>query len=153
MMSKSTDVSLEDRATLEAIIYEHNWRSDHGLQETVVDFYEENCVMTGVANIVGRQAILERARQVPADLQQRHVTTNVRLTLLDDGTVQATSYLTAYRHRGDGAQDNVPSAFIEDTSILHRGADGRWRFMKRHDAVIFQSGGPPTTPATPSPHD
>ena len=101
-MSKSNDISLEDRVAIEAVILEHNWRSDHGLQETAADLYEEDAVITGVVNVRGREALREIARQDPPDLKQRHVTTNLRLTPVADGTVQATTYTAVYRHRNGG---------------------------------------------------
>ncbi len=152
-MSKLNDLSLDDRVAIEAVILEHNWRSDHGLQEKAVDLYEEDAVITGVINVNGREALRAIARQDPADLKQRHVTTNLRLTPLADGTVQATTYTTVYRHHGDGSSDTTPGAIVDSTFVFRRNADGQWRIMKRDDSIVFRAGGPgrPAAPSAKSP--
>jgi hypothetical protein len=141
-MSKSNDISLEDRVAIEAVILEHNWRSDHGLQETAADLYEEDAVITGVVNVRGREALRAIARQDPPDLKQRHVTTNFRLTALTDGTVQATTYTSVYRHHGDGKSDTTPGAIVDSTFVFRRSTAGPWRIMKRDDSIVFRAGGP-----------
>jgi ketosteroid isomerase-like protein len=152
-MSKSNDISLEDKVAIEAVILEHNWRSDHGLQETAADLYEEDAVITGVVNVRGREALRAIARQDPPDLKQRHVTTNFRLTPLTDGTVQATTYTSVYRHRGDGKSDTTPGAIVDSTFVFRRSAAGQWRIMKRDDSIVFRAGGPggPAAPGADPP--
>jgi ketosteroid isomerase-like protein len=160
-MVKSRDISLEDRVAIEAVILEHNWRTDHGMQEAAVELYEEDAVITGVVNVRGREALRAVARQDPPDLKQRHVTTNLRLMPLEDGTVQATTYAAVYRHRGDGKTDTVPGAIVDCTFVFRRGADGQWRFARRDDSIVFRAGGPgaaggpglPTPPVPDPPRD
>jgi len=151
-MARSHDISLEDRVAIEAVILEHNWRSDHGLQESVAELYEEDAVITGVVNARGREALRAIARQDPPDLKQRHVTTNLRLTPLQDGTVQATTYTAVYRHHGDGKSDTVPGVIVDCTFVFRRSADGQWRFIKRDDSIVFRNGGP-GGPSAPPPAD
>ena len=141
-MSKSNDISLDDRVAIEAVILEHNWRSDHGLQEKAADLYEEEAVITGVINVSGREALRAIARQDPAGLKQRHVTTNLRLTPFEDGTVQATTYTAVYRHRGDGKSDTTPGAVVDSTFVFRRSADGQWRIMRRDDSDRISRGWP-----------
>src|ERR1700722_17886299 len=149
-MSKSNGISLEDRMAIEAVILEHNWRTDHGLQETAADLYEEDAVITGVINVSGREALRAIARQDPPDLKQRHVTTNLRLTPVADGNVQATTYTAVYRHRGDGKSDTTPGVIVDCTFVFRRGADGQWRIMKRDDSIVFRFGGPSGPAAAPA---
>jgi len=141
-MAKSRDVSLADRVAIETLILEHNWRTDHGMQERAVDLYQEDAVISGVVNVRGREALRAVARQDPPDLKQRHVTTNLRVTPLEDGTVQATTYTAVYRHRGDGKTDTVPGAIVDSTFVFRRGADGEWRIAKRDDSIVFRADGP-----------
>jgi ketosteroid isomerase-like protein len=151
-MSKSNDISVEDRVAIEAVILEHNWRSDHGLQEKAADLYEEDAIITGVINVSGREALRAIARQDPPDLKQRHATTNLRLMPLADGTVQATTYTAVYRHRGDGSSDTTPGVIVDSTFMFRRSADGQWRIMRRDDSIVFRAVGPggPGSPTAPS---
>jgi hypothetical protein len=151
-MAKSNSISLEDRAAIEDVVLEHNWLTDHGLQVQAPDLYEENAMITGVINVVGREALREEARKLPPGLNQRHASTNLRLRPLEDGTVEATTYTVVYRHRGDGPGGTVPGAIVDCTFTFRRDADGRWRFIKRDDSRVFTSGpndatgGPETAP-------
>ncbi len=151
-MVKSNCIGLEDRAAIEDVILEHNWLTDHGLQVRAPDMYEENAVITGVINVVGREALREEARKLPTGLNQRHASTNLRLKLLEDGTVEATTYTAVYRHRGGGLGGTAPGAIVDCTLIFRRDADARWRFMKRDDSRVFTigpngiSGGPESAP-------
>jgi phthalate 3,4-dioxygenase subunit beta len=67
----------------------------------------------------------------------RRFVTNVRVTMLESGDVEAHSYLLLYRSRGDVRPADLLSA--ERTDRLRRRADG-WSLLARHvtvdDAVL-----------------
>jgi 3-phenylpropionate/cinnamic acid dioxygenase small subunit len=67
----------------------------------------------------------------------RRFVTNVRVTMLDAGDVEAHSYLLLYRSRGDVRPADLLSA--ERTDRLRRRGDG-WSLLARHvtvdDAVL-----------------
>jgi hypothetical protein len=108
------------------VVLEHNWLTGHGLRVQALDLYEENAVITGVINVVGREALREEACKLPPGLNQRHAPTNLRLKPLEDGTVEATAYAAVYLHRGDGPDGAVPGAIVDCTFIFRRDTDGRW---------------------------
>src|ERR1700682_278179 len=97
-------VSSEDAMAIEAVIFEHDWLSDHGRHEELADLYAEGVV----------------ARQDSAGLKQRHTTTNLRLMPLEGGDVAATAVLSVYRPGAEGG-DTVPSAIVDCEFAFRRG--------------------------------
>lgn len=134
------DIAPEDRAAIEAVIYERNWLSDHGFPERVVDLYEEDCPITGVVNVVGREALRSLVAQDPSDMTQRHVTTNMRLVPLEDGAVLATTVTTVYRLHGDDKRRNPSPVIVDCTFVFRRDHEGRWKFSKRIEERVFPRG-------------
>lgn len=136
------DLDIEVKAAVGAVIYEHNYLSDLGPREQILDLYEEDCVLTGVLNVVGREALRAIVLEQPDDLVQRHHTSNIRLAWLEDGTVLAMTLSAVYRPRPDGDGTAVPTvAIVVGVHVLKRGSDGRWRFLRRHDERVFPSVG------------
>ena len=74
-MAQSMTLSAADAVAIEALIVEHNWRTDHAPPGEVADLYEENCVVTGLINAQGREALRRLAEQVshqPAATSSHH---------------------------------------------------------------------------------
>ena len=91
----------EDRLAIRALVHEYYWFADHGPMEGIVDLYAEDGRLIGAGRfITGWPALrveVEDSKKTTPDNTTRHVSTNLRLTPLPDGSIQGVEYLRVYR--------------------------------------------------------
>ena len=90
-MSEVQGISVADRWTIRALLHEYYWFADHGPIENIIGLYTEDGHLIGAGKFInGWKALREEVKLQTNDDVTRHVSSNLRLTLLDDGTVQGT---------------------------------------------------------------
>ncbi len=88
--------------------------------------------------IRGRDKIAKSVSLRPVDLRSRHVLTNIYINVIDENQAEGLSYLTLYRHTGEGLEgdDQGPRIIPGPSSVGHyadkfiRTEEG-WRFASR----------------------
>ena len=88
--------------------------------------------------VKGHEKLTKTMARRSITLRSRHVLTNIYINVLDENTAEGLSYLTLYRHEGDGksGDDESPREISGPTGIGHysdrftRTAEG-WRFASR----------------------
>lgn len=133
VMSEPGGISVEDRFAIRALLHEYYWLADHGPMEKIVELYTEDGHLIGPGKFInGWQALREEVKlQTNSDVT-RHVSSNLRLSLLDDGTVQGTEVLRVYRRR-PGEKDSMLPGVVADIYWVFRLADnGQWKVALRY---------------------
>lgn len=138
-MSEVQGISVADRWAIRALLHEYYWFADHGPIENITDLYTEDGHLIGAGKFVnGWKALREEVALQTNDDVTRHVTSNLRLTLLDDGTVQGTELLRVYRRR-PGEKDNmVPGVVADIYWIFKCSRQGEWKVTLRYVEAVFR---------------
>jgi hypothetical protein len=68
----------------------------------------------------------------------RHVSSNLRLSLLDDGTVQGTELLRVYRRRPGEKDHALPGVVADIYWIFRRSNRGEWKVALRYVEATFR---------------
>jgi SnoaL-like domain len=158
-MSESNTISLEDHATIEAMLLHIFWLADHGHLDQVADFHTQDALVTSNApspydRMQGRQAVREVGikNPTPPGAMTRHIMTALQVTPNKDGSVETTCTVLRFSRTADSP---LGMCLLEDSAqTLVRGEDGRWLISKRHVDILFplapgggpRPGGPPGAP-------
>lgn len=123
---------------------------DYREYDQFVELFAED----GELNVTGRPVVgkdkLTKAMELRPDrLRSRHVLTNIYINVLDEDHAEGISYLSLYRHTGEGIEpdDEGPREISGPSAIGHysdrfvRTAEG-WRFASRvlHFAFNVNAG-------------
>lgn len=131
------------RQQIENLIVDYVYYHDRKDAEAIADMYTEDATfqVADRAPIVGRDAVMQRFRDRPADRFTRHVTTNIHVTFQDRDHAAATRIMIYYA--ADPDTDRLvtsPRGVTEYAETFVRGTDGKWRFRSRMITPLF---GPP----------
>jgi len=139
-MSGPGGISIEDRWAIRALLHEYYWLADRGPMERIPDLYTEDGHLIGVGRFInGRKALVEEVRvQTNGDVT-RHVSSNLRLCRLEDGSVQATELLRVYRRRPGGKDNMLPSVVADVYWIFKRSGAARWKVYLRYVEAAFRN--------------
>jgi hypothetical protein len=138
-MSEVQGISVADRWAIRALLHEYCWFADHGPIENITGLYTEDGHLIGAGKFInGWKALREEVALQTNDDVTRHVSSNLRLTLLDDGTVQGTELLRVYRRR-PGEKDNLLPGVVADIYwIFKRSGRGEWKVALRYVEAVFR---------------
>jgi hypothetical protein len=137
-------VAPEDALAIAANIVEFAYLVDHGRATECERLFADDAKLTfgpgspkpgtldGIEAIKGFLAF----RQAQTQVTTRHVMTNFRFMLADDGRISAYSLLTLFRSEDESRQPNV--TFVADIDeIYSRQEDGKWRVQERLITPVF----------------
>lgn len=101
-------------------------------------FAEDGELDTTGKTVKGREKITKAMTLRPEGLRSRHVLTNIYIKVIDENHAEGRSYLSLYRHTGEGldAGDQSPRIISGPSAIGHyedrfiRTEEG-WRFASR----------------------
>ena len=101
-------------------------------------FAQDGELNTSGRPINGREKITKAMFMRPNSLRSRHVLTNIYIKVIDEDHAEGLSYLTLYRHTGEGleADDSGPRTIPGPSAVGHyadrfvRTEEG-WRFASR----------------------
>ncbi len=124
---------------LERLNHEFAYRVDFGPQETTADlFLEDGWLAMSDKRSVGRLAIRKayKNRAARGVRTARHISTNLRLTMSDDGEVHGRSIMTIFAEDGPPPHPAVPLVVVDVEDVYVR-ENGRWLFRSRRFTEIF----------------
>jgi hypothetical protein len=138
-LSEVRGVSVADRIAIRALLHEYYWFADHGPIENITGLYTEDGHLIGAGKFInGRRALAEEVTLQTNEDVTRHVSSNLRLSLLDDGAVQGTELLRVYRRR-PGEKDNMLPGVVADIYwIFRRSGRGEWKVALRYVEATFR---------------
>lgn len=138
-VSEVQGVSVADRMAIRALLHEYYWFADRGPIESITDLYTEDGHLIGAGKFIsGRRALAEEVTlQTNGDVT-RHVSSNLRLILLDDGTVQGTELLRVYRRRPGERDHTLPGVVADVFWIFRRSNSGEWKVALRYVEATFR---------------
>ncbi len=117
-------------------------------QEFVQLFTEDGELNVTGRPVIGRETLTRAMAARPDSLRSRHVLTNIYINVIDEDHAEGLSYLSLYRHTGEGPEsdDQGPRTISGPSSIGHYTdkfvrTDEGWRFASRvlHFAFLVES--------------
>jgi hypothetical protein len=137
--SEVQGVSVADRLAIRALLHEYYWFADRGPIESITGLYTEDGHLIGAGKFInGRRALAEEVTLQTNDDVTRHVSSNLRLSLLDDGTVEGTELLRVYRRRPGEKDHTLPGVVADIYWIFRRSNRGEWKVALRYVEAIFR---------------
>jgi hypothetical protein len=139
-MSEVHGISVEDRLAMRALLHEYYWLADHGPMEKITGLYTEDGHLIGPGKFINGWKALRKevALQTNNDVT-RHISSNFRLALLDDCSVQGTEVLRVYRRRPGENDSMLPSVVADIYWIFKRSDDGQWKVALRYVEAAFRN--------------
>ncbi|MFG2091610.1 MULTISPECIES: nuclear transport factor 2 family protein [unclassified Spirillospora] len=139
----ATPVAPATWIALNELITRHAWVLDHGDPRDLGSLYTEDGSLIGLGEpLVGRAAIdrwaLERAEIT--DRTSRHVHTNVRITVDDDGVHHGLMTTLLFRHDGEGPGPTTPFIVNDYQDTYRQEPDGTWLIAERVMRRVFIDG-------------
>ncbi len=132
-------VSVADRMAIRALLHEYYWFADHGPIENITGLYTEDGHLIGAGKFInGRRALAEEVTLQTNDDVTRHVSSNLRLSLLEDGTVQGTELLRVHRRRPGEKDHTLPGVVADIYWIFRRSNRGEWKVALRYVEATFR---------------
>ncbi|MBI4766212.1 MAG: nuclear transport factor 2 family protein [Deltaproteobacteria bacterium] len=135
-MDYATQRKIEDECTKLSIAYARH--VDFKEYDQFVRLFTED----GELNVTGKpvKGRVKIARSVslrPEGLRSRHVLTNIYIKVIDEEHAEGLSYLTLYRHTGEGLEgDDQGPRIISGSSAVGHYAD---RFIRTEEGWRFSS--------------
>jgi hypothetical protein len=75
-----------------------------------VDLFAEDCYLhAGPKPIEGRESLRKVIKYRPDALRSRHILTNIYINVIDEDHAEGISYLSLYRHTGEGMDEDALS--------------------------------------------
>jgi hypothetical protein len=133
------DLPLDVRMALHDLVNEFAYLVDFGPADTIADlFAEDGWYAWGEKRAVGREAIRDTYRQRAARglRTARHLTTNLRLSMVSDHEARGQSIWLIFAEDGPPPHPAVP-LLVADVSDVYVRQDGRWVFRSRQLADVF----------------
>lgn len=124
---------------LHDLAHEFAYRVDFGLAETIADlFTEDGWYGWGGKRSVGREAIRDTYRQRAARgiRTSRHLSTNLRVSLLSDNLAHGHSIWLIFAEDGPPPHPAVP-LLVADVNDVYVCQDGQWLFQSRELQDVF----------------
>jgi len=139
-MAGATELTLDDRARIEALLTEYGWRIDHGGDVSDLFAPEGVVIAPGVGlTLQGREAIGSHFTARAANTSQvpRHVWCDLRVAdFARDAARLHTTQMTFLRDSSE--QPTAKHIMVGEThDVVRREANGEWRFLERRLEVIF----------------
>ena len=139
-MSEVTCISVEDRLAIRALLHEYYWLADHGPMEKITGLYTEDGHLIGPGKFInGWKALREEVALQTNNDVTRHVSSNFRLTLLDDASVQGTEVLRVYRRHPGEKDSTLPSVVADIYWIFRRSGVEQWKVALRYVEAAFRN--------------
>jgi hypothetical protein len=139
-MSEVHGISVQDRLAIRALLHEYYWLADRGPMEKITGLYTEDGHLIGPGKFInGWKALREEVALQTNNDVTRHVSSNLRLTLLDDGSVQGTEVLRVYRRRPGERDSMLPSVVADIYWIFKRSGVGQWKVALRYVEAAFRN--------------
>jgi len=138
--SAVTELTVDDRARIEALLTEYGWRIDHGGDVSELFAPEGVVIAPGVGLILqGREAIGNHFSARAANTAQvtRHIWCDLRVADCARDTVRVqTTQITFLR---DSSEESTAKHIMigETHDVARRAASGEWCFLERRLQVIF----------------
>jgi hypothetical protein len=132
-------VPLDVRIALHELVNEFAYLVDFGPAETIADlFVEEGWYGWGEKRSAGREAIRETYRQRTARglRTARHLTTNLRLSMVGDNEAHGQSIWLIFGEDGPPPHPAVP-LLVADVHDVYVRQGGRWLFQSRQLEDVF----------------
>ena len=139
-MAEATELTVGDRARIEALLTEYGWRIDHGGDVSALFAPEGVVIAPGVGlTLQGREAIGSHfiARAAHTSQVTRHIWCDLRVADCARDTARLqTTQMTFLR---DSSEDSTAKHIMvgETHDVVRREANGKWRFLERRLDVIF----------------
>jgi hypothetical protein len=103
-----------------------------------VQLFAEDGELNTVQPVKGRENLTRAMAARPDALRSRHVLTNIYINVIDEDHAEGISYLSLYRHTGEGiaGDDQSPRTISGPAAIGHYAdkfirTDEGWRFASR----------------------
>jgi hypothetical protein len=132
-------IPLEVRIALQELVNEFAYLVDFGPAETIADlFVEDGWYGWGGKRAVGREAIRETYRQRDARglRTARHLTTNLRLSMIGDNEARGQSIWLIFAEDGPPPHPAVP-LLVADVNDFYVRQSERWLFQSRQLEDVF----------------
>lgn len=132
---------IEARASIRALLTEYTILVDHYDIDGVVALFIDDCVTDyGPGRggmVIGRNNVRDRIRRGQAEFRlTHHQHGQMRITVYENGTAEALSYLTAWHERWNGSRERVYMRYLDR---LVETTDG-WRIAERKVVVSGVEG-------------
>jgi hypothetical protein len=102
-----------------------------------------DCIWRGTTDARGREQIRARLESRPADMITLHLITNIVVTIVDESSAEAKSYLCVHRFDGEG-NTSAPRATavphtlgVYDDTLVR--TDQSWRIAERRLTIVAQA--------------
>lgn len=136
-MDKETKRIIEDECTKLSIAYARH--VDFKEYDQFVQLFAQDGELNVTGKPVrGREKIARSLAFRPDGLRSRHILTNIHINVIDENNAEGLSYLTLYRHTGEGleADDPGPRTIPGPWAVGHYAdrfvrTDEGWRFASR----------------------
>lgn len=140
----SVSVDSQTWCEISNLIAEHVWRIDHGQIMEALELYSEEPRLEFLppapraGAYEGRKAVQEWfvERMKNAHVTCRHVASNIRMQLAEDGSVAATHLLVLFRDGLEGKSATDP-VFIADAAEKYVREAGGWKLAERVITPVF----------------
>jgi hypothetical protein len=127
-----TELSLEDRNAIEALIIEHAWLLDHGCRGDLAHLYTEDGQLLGSKFGTIKRAQMMTWSNTPPENQthwSHHQCTNIRIKA--EGSDIARGWVQLLLHVREG-KGPITEEFVGEYQDRYvRDAQGHWRFSER----------------------
>ena len=139
-MTSATELALDDRGRIEALLSEFGWRVDHG--GDVGSLFTPDGVLLAPdigLELRSREVIASHfaARGTDSPLVTRHVWCGLRVTEIVGNVARLNTIQTTFL-RLPGEQTTVKHFMVGEThDVVRREQSGEWLFLERRLEVVF----------------